>query len=389
MEEPVTRRRVVQAAAGIAVGRLAVGALGAASQPAADAGAPSTGPAFSEQAHTDGLFRTVRRRLAFQARTREELLAWQTALRGRLHELLGLTAMKTEVSFAGRAEKVESLALDGYTREKWYLWTERDVPLPIWVLVPDKPAATPCPLVITPHGHNQPEIYAGIANDDKQRASIADGQRDITVQAVRQGYLAVLPTARGFGETIRPEDRKAGKVSSCRTGLMHGMLFGRTMIGYRVWDISRILDWLGSVHPFDPRRVAITGNSGGGTTSVFAPACEERITVAEPSCYFCTQAASVGSINHCECNYVPGLLREAELADVAGLIAPHPFQAIAGRTDPIFPLVGVKQAYEALRAIYRVAGVEERCGLHIGEGAHRYYSDGAWPFIERAFAEWC
>ena len=390
MDEPIVNRRAFLrvALAGLGASRLAVGAQAGASACDAMTKPGATGDAgttYDDQRHTDRLFRDTPRRFECRARTPGELKAWQAAWRPRLRELLGLAAMSEEVRFDGRAERAESVRQDGYTREKWYLWTEPDVPLPIWVLIPDQPAARPYPLVLTPHGHNVPELYLGIASDEKQRKAIAEGDRDIAVQAVREGYLCVLPTARGFGETMRPEDRKANKVSSCRTGLMHAMLFGRTMIGCRVWDISRILDWVTKRYDIDPRRIAITGNSGGGTTSVFAPACDERITVAVPSCYFCTFAASIGSIHHCECNYVPGLLREGEMYDVAGLIAPRPFRAIAGESDPIFPIAAVREAYDRLKAIYRVAGVEDRCELYVGEGPHRYYRAGSWPFIRKWF----
>ena len=364
--------------------KLSQAAQAAETQPAV---APATGPAYDPQQHTNDLFKNITRRHAFQARTMDELRQWQSSFRQRLRELLGIAVMEREVPFEYRAEQVESVAKDGYTQEKWYLWTEPGVPLPVWVLIPDKPAAGPQPLVLTPHGHNMPEIYLGVAASDADRKSIVEGQRDIAVQAVREGYLCILPTARGFGETMRPEDRKNRKVHSCRTGLMHAILFGRTMIGYRVWDISRIIDWATRRFEIDSRRIAITGNSGGGTTSLFAPACDERISVAVPCCYFCTFEASIGSIHHCECNYVPGLLREGEMYDVAGLIAPRWFRAIAGKDDAIFPIAAVREAFDRVRNIYRVAGAEDRCSLYVGDGPHRYYSDGAWPFIRNAFAQ--
>ena len=90
-------------------------------------------------------------------------------------------------------------------------------------------------------------------------------------------------------------------------------------------------------------------------------------------------------IRHCECNYVPGVMRLGEMYDVAGLIAPRPFCAIAGRGDGIFPIDHVEFAYERLKTIYEVAGVGDRCELFIGEGGHRYYKTGAWPFVRRYF----
>jgi hypothetical protein len=226
----------------------------------------------------------------------------------------------------------------------------------------------------------------GIAHDEAEATSIAEGQRDIAVQAVRQGYLAIAPTTRGFGETRTEADALLDVVSSCREQLLHGLLVGRTPIGERAWDISRLIDWATATLDVDSDRIAITGNSGGGTTSLFAAACDTRISVAVPSSYFCTFAGSIGSIYHCACNYVPGILRLGEMNDIAGLIAPRAFCAIAGRDDPIFPIEHTRQAFDRLRLVYEAAGVPDRCELYVGDGGHRYYSAGAWPFIRRQFA---
>jgi len=135
----------------------------------------------------------------------------------------------------------------------------------------------------------------------------------------------------------------------------------------------------------DGQRIAITGNSGGGTVSLFAGAMDERITVTVPSCYFCTFVGSIGTIAHCDCNYVPGILRLGEMSDVAGLTAPRPFCAIAGKEDTIFPIEHVQKAFAELKHIYTVAGVPENCQLYVGEGGHQYYDEGFWPFIKRHF----
>jgi cephalosporin-C deacetylase-like acetyl esterase len=117
------------------------------------------------------------------------------------------------------------------------------------------------------------------------------------VQAVNEGYIVIAATTRGFGDTRTKFDAENNRVSSCRIELMHGLLVGRTAIGERVWDISRLIDWATSRDDVDAKRIAITGNSGGGTISVFAPACDTRISVAVPSCYFCRKPkASVNSL---------------------------------------------------------------------------------------------
>ncbi len=168
---------------------------------------------------------------------------------------------------------------------------------------------------------------------------------------------------------------------------MQGLLLGRTPIGERVWDIERLRDGAMRNLAMDSSRIAITGNSGGGTVSLFASACDKRISVVVPSCYFCSFAGSIGSIYHCECNYVPGLLQLGEMWDVAGLIAPRPFGAIAGQNDAIFPIAEVHKAYQTLKQIYAVAGAPENCRLYVGDGGHRFYKAGAWPFIREQFAK--
>ena len=43
------------------------------------------------------------------------------------------------------------------------------------------------------------------------------------------------------------------------------MMLGRTMIGERCWDVSRAIDVLEALPEVDAARIAVMGNSGGGT----------------------------------------------------------------------------------------------------------------------------
>ena len=73
----------------------------------------------------------------------------------------------------------------------------------------------------------------------------------------------------------------------------HELLLGRTMIGERVWDVSRANDALGAFPEVDVDRVACMGNSGGGATTFYAACLEPRIRVAMPSCSVCTYRDSI------------------------------------------------------------------------------------------------
>lgn len=332
--------------------------------------------------HYERLFADTPREYSCNARNPEELKACQTRFRKHLRNILGLTRMETELAgYQPKAEFVKSESMDGYVRESWVLWTEPTLSLPFYLLKPDGGKNTP--LVLTPHGHNSPGIYVGIYNTEEERQSIIDGERDIAVQAVKEGYTVIAPTTRGFGDTRTPEAREKNDMHSCRIMAMHGMLMGRVPVGERCWDMECLVDWAISNLDIDARRIAITGNSGGGTVSLFAGACDERFSVVMPASYFCTFTGSIGTIHHCDCNYVPGVLRAGEMWDVAGLIAPRPLGIIHGEQDPIFPIAETLKAFDRVKEIYATAGVPERCQLYVGDGGHRYYKAGAWPFARK------
>ena len=341
---------------------------------------------FDFDEHFGSLMHACEGQCRFRGGTQTEIREWQDAFRDRLRSHLGLEHLEKDLAgFVPTAQRFDSEDLGSYTRESWRILTEPTVPLPFYLLRP-KSAADTLPLVLTPHGHGHPHVYVGLFDTPEEEAQIREGERDIAVQAVEQGYLVIAPTTRAFGETRSPEDRGQNKTSSCRQQLMLDLLVGRTPIGDRVWDMSRLIDWAIAHQGADAARIAITGNSGGGTVSLFAAACDTRISVAVPGSYFCTFAGSIGSIAHCDCNYVPGILRLGEMHDVAGLIAPRHFLAVTGRDDTIFPIAHTEAAFAQLAKVYQALAVPERCELYVGDGGHRYYKERVWSFVAEAFA---
>jgi poly(3-hydroxybutyrate) depolymerase len=343
---------------------------------------------YSSTTHFQSLYKKIIPEFGFTAKTPAEFTIWQDRFRSRLREVLGLNRTQGDLKdFHPIAHQVDEEDTGEFIRQRWVLQVEPTVPLPFILLKP-KEIPGPPPLVLTPHGHmKNTELYAGIATSEAEEQFMLEGDRDIAVQAVREGYLVIAPTTRGFGKTRTEQGKAEDQQNSCRDLLVHDLLVGRTPLGDRVWDISRLLDWALENLPVDSDRIGITGNSTGGTISLFAAALDERITLSAPGSYFCTFAGSIGSIHHCECNYVPGLLTLGEMPDVAGLIAPRPFIAINGQEDPIFPIEEVYKAFDHLKNIYTVAEAPEHVALFVGQGGHRYYKAGALPFIRRYFSQ--
>jgi dienelactone hydrolase len=339
---------------------------------------------YNAQAHFSAIYSGADMKYTFKGSSLKDFLKWQNAFRPELKKALGLDILEKQLSgFQPEAKLLSSEDIGFAIRERWTIQTEPTVTLPFILLRP-KIADPSRILVITPHGHSKnTELYAGVYHDDKERESGEVGERDVAVQAAKEGYFAIAPTTRGFGETRTQEDIASDALSSCRTLLMHDILVGRTPIGDRVWDISRLIDWAVKKLPVDPEKIVVTGNSGGGTVTLFAAACDTRISLAVPSSYFCTFTGSIGTLHHCDCNYIPGILQLGEMADVAGLIAPRPFCAVQGKLDNIFPIEESRKAYDRLKLIYSAAGASDMCELYEGNEGHRYYKAGVWPFVRK------
>lgn len=309
--------------------------------------------------------------------------AWENDARASLSLLLGLEKIAAQApAFTPSVQLGEMEVHEGYTRQRGEIETEPDVRVPFWLL---RPLGTgPFPLAIFPHGHDAVgmDSHVGLAHDEAHAKRIATQDRDVAVQAVRRGFIAIAPATRGLaGEGIPDLQGRHGK-RGCRSHLMHALLAGRTAMGERVWDMSRLIDWASTRPDMDMSQVLMMGNSGGGMVTLYAAACDTRITIAVSSCAFTQVIRGDGYIYHCDCNMVPGLLAWGDLPDVAGLIAPRHFLAVSGRGDSLHSEQDIETAARRAKEIFSTRGVEDRFAHQWGDDGHRYYKRLMWPFVE-------
>jgi hypothetical protein len=203
------------------------------------------------------------------------------------------------------------------------------------------------------------------------------GDRDFAVQAVSEGYCALTIEQRGFGEMGGTPE------TQCHEPAMIALLMGRTLIGARVWDIMRIINAVSREfsHLFNTDYIYCMGNSGGGTATFYATALESRIKGAIPSCAFCTYKDSIGTIRHCQCNYVPHIAEYFDMAELGGMIAPRPLVIVSGQKDRIFPIAPAREEYDRLTSLY-YRDTPDKCFHYVGEEGHRYYR-GAWEIFKK------
>ena len=319
--------------------------------------------------------------LGFSAKSRREALAWQKQVRARLTSLVGGFPARRS---ALKARVLEREDLGGYTREKIIFQSRDDLTVFGYLLLPEGQAG-PVPAVICLPGHGRGcDDIVGIDAEGKQRSAGAGYQRDFALQTVERGYAAFAIEQLAFGCRRDAAARRKGLgQSSCQPAAGAALLFGQTMVGWRVWDVMRALDYLATRREIDSRRVATMGISGGGTVSLFSAALDERIKVSVVSGYFNTFRDSIMSLSHCIDNYIPGILNHVEMYDVAGLIAPRALFVESGTRDNIFPVEASRKAFSEARRIYSVFGAPEKTEQEIFDGEHVFHGRGAFAFLQK------
>lgn len=148
---------------------------------------------------------------------------------------------------------------------------------------------------------------------------------------------------------------------------------GYSPAGVEAWNSTRAIDLLQARSDVDPKRIGVTGRSGGGAYSWWLAAIDERIQAAVPVAGITNLHNHVvdGCVSgHCDCMYMVNTYRW-DFPMVAALVAPRPLLISNTDRDPIFPLEGVVDVHSKVRKIYELYGAKENLGLQITSGPHQ------------------
>jgi cephalosporin-C deacetylase-like acetyl esterase len=300
--------------------------------------------------------------------------AWQKNMRKKFFELLGELPEKIPVKI-----KIEHNENNELFHETRYVFnSENFSTVPCHLLMP-KNGKKPFPVVVCLQGHS-PGMHVSlgrIKNTDEYKNFRND---DYAVQAVKLGFAALTLELRGFGERRELVQKKDEIYSRgvCFTPSMSALLLGRTMAGERIWDVMRAIDTLSFFPDLDPERTACMGHSGGGITAYYTACLDSRIKAVMPVCCICSFEESIFRLNHCACNYIPGILKYFEMYDLAGMIAPRKLIILAGKFDKVFPVSGIKKAFSVIKSIYKKAGAQNNCSLLVYNAGHQFFPEESW-----------
>lgn len=307
-----------------------------------------------------------------------DYIAWKSEVKEKLIELVGLDNItKNACSLNVQIESEEQK--EGYKQIRFVFESEKGAFVPCYLLIPDT-GKERYPVAITLQGHSSGfHNSVGIVKYEGDEEYQARGQ--FAVQAVKNGFIALAIEQRGMGER-RPNGDHQKMASMCEYEAHIALLLGRTILGERMWDVSKAIDALSLFPQCDLEKILITGNSGGGTMSFYAACYDERIKLSVPSCAFCSYKRSIMNWYHCSCNFIPHAYEWFEMQDLSCLIAPRRLVVVAGELDKIFPIDGVEIGYKTVRKIYQAAGVERNVRLVKTPKAHWWCEDIVWDNIK-------
>lgn len=317
----------------------------------------------------------------FQARNRNEWEKWRIGLRDALvHDLGGFPERKGSLKTA----VMEKREYEDYWMQKITYQMDDLLPVPSYVLIP-KEKSRKMPAVLACHGHGRGcNEMLGLNPDGTDNTGDPGYQKKFPVELVKRGFLVIAPEFLGFGERRLKADKEKRADNSCYNISTNLLMMGGTMAASRIYDAICAVDYLESCDDVDIKRIGCMGISGGGLVAGFASALDDRIRATVVSGYTNTFKNSIMSVYHCVDNFIPGVLKHAELPDILGLIAPKPLLIESGTEDPIFPIKVTRESYEQIGKVYRLLESEDKLdhdffkGVHEISGAKSYDFFGKW-----------
>ena len=333
---------------------------------------------FTPDACHKRILKTRKPLLSFDPST--DYRTWKAQVQEKFLELLGDDPERVDLNVTVEWEK----ETDTYVERRIVFDTEPEASVPCHLLLP-KAGKAPHPVVICLQGHSSGmHISLGRPKFEGDEELISSGDRDFALQIVREGYAALALEQRGFGER-KCDERVPKGYTTCEHPAMVASLLGRTMVRERAWDVSRAIDMLETLPEIDKDHIALMGNSGGGTATYYTMAIEPRVKVAMPSCAVCAFDHSIGIMRHCDCNYIPRMIKYLDMGEVACMIAPRPLIVVAGERDQGFLIEGTKKVFSVIQEIYKKEGKPENCKLIVGQEGHRFYADLSWDIFRKNF----
>ena len=148
-------------------------------------------------------------------------------------------------------------------------------------------------------------------------------------------------------------------------------LLGDNLGEFFLWDSMRVVDYLLTRNDVDPERIAATGQSGGGTQSVYLAACDDRVTCYSPIQSITKERLTITGSGIGDCEQSMMGISEDDGFDYPDMLwGAYPAQCMinAARKD-FFGIEGVYEVNDELATLYNLLG-KNRFHTRYSNGEH-------------------
>ena len=303
--------------------------------------------------------------MKYTSRPAADALAWQKEVRAKLFGLLkmnDLIAGKKPIPF--NQKQLLSKNRGKYIIQELEINSTPTRRIRIIVTVPTwKKGPFPAVVCLGGHGSNLYSTY-------DQKAHEAVNQKFTQRNEIYKGFASIL-AAKGF-VTISTDVSQHNVYEK-----------GRLLMGERLWDLIRCIDYLESLPDVVRSRIGCAGLSLGGEMAMWLGAMDERVA-ATVSAGFLTTMEQMEQ-NHCMCWKFDGLRELVDFADIYSLIAPRPLQCQNGLKEPPTQFTPhlARQAMEELRVTYVDLDRPENVVLDVHNGEHEVNVPALMWFFEK------
>ena len=224
------------------------------------------------------------------------------------------------------------------------------------------------PGVLFAHGHWQD----GRLHDDGEKAAAesvkSGGEPDLARGRFFMQAIPVTLARRGF---VVFQYDMVGVADS--TALPHAAGFGTaadelrliSAMGLQTWNSLRAVDLLVSLPDVDPKRIGMTGASGGGTQTFITAALDDRLAAAFPAVMVSTDMQG-----GCVCENCSLLRVGTGNVEIAAMFAPKP-QAFSCAND--WTKAFLAKGLPELKQLYKLYGAEDKVAAKAWlEYGHQY-----------------
>jgi len=306
---------------------------------------------------------------------RDELHSTQTLIRDQLRALLRL-GLSTQ-PLASRT--VATVPRDGYRIDKVEFLSEADIYIPVWVYCPQgKSGPLPTILYVTDEGVELDGMEFEGAEGSGLHHSVLD-------TFARAGYCVIGIDVRGIGQT-RPSHGSSfsgqfSQLFDTETSMAYAAWFlDESLIGMRVQDTIRSLEYAASRENVDRERIHVIGKGQGALWCLYAAALDERIPalicadgLMTYRCLTQTDRYLYGADV-----LIPGMLQNFDLPQVAAIrtsLSLTLLKPLDAMKNPVTQS-DAEHSYAWTRAAYELAGSPERFKIATlsddGDPARRY-----------------